>query len=143
MVRRWTRVGHLVTTWAFVAAVVVQVFLAGLGLFAGSENWRTHVEFGYSAVWIVILLLPIFALVARLPRREIGLSFLLLALYIPQCLLPPLVRAGAPGFIAAFHPVNALLMFGLAVRIGLQAWQSDPMRVEPTGPAAGTAEPRT
>jgi hypothetical protein len=123
MVRRWSRIGHLVSTWVFVAALVVQVFLAGLGLFAGAENWRTHVDFGYSAVWIVILLLPVFALLARLPRREVGLSFLLLALYIPQCLLPPLVRAGGPGFIAAFHPVNALLMFVLGVRIGLRAWQ--------------------
>lgn len=137
MVRRSSRIGHLIAAWVFVVALVVQVFLAGLGLFAGSENWKTHVDFGYSAVWIVILLLPIFALVARLPRREIGLSFLLLALYIPQCLLPPLVRAGGPGFIAAFHPVNALLMFGLAIRIGLQTWQEFRHIDEPTGGAAG------
>lgn len=137
MVRRWSRIGHLATAWVFVAALVVQVFLAGLGLFAGSENFKTHVDFGYSAVWIVVILLPVFALVARLPRREVGLSFLLLALYIPQCLLPPLVRAGGPGFIAAFHPVNALLMFVLGIRIGQYAWQAARQGAEPTGTVAG------
>lgn len=123
MVRRWSRIGHLVAVWAFVALVIVQVFLAGLGLFAGAENFRTHVEFGYSAVWAVVLLLPVLAWLGRVPRRELWLSVLLLALYIPQCLLPPLARAGGPAIIAALHPVNALLMFALGVRLGVHAWR--------------------
>jgi hypothetical protein len=132
MVRRWSRIGHLVAVWAFVALVIVQVFLAGLGMFAGAENFKTHVDFGYSAVWVVVLLLPVLAWVGRVPRRELWLSVLLLALYIPQCLLPPLARAGGPAFIAACHPVNALLMFGLAVRLGLRAWEQRTVSVEST-----------
>jgi hypothetical protein len=123
MLRRWSRIGHMVAVWAFVALVTVQVFLAGLGMFAGAENFRTHVDFGYSAVWVVVLLIPVLAWLGRVPRRELWLSVLLLALYIPQCLLPPLARSGGPGFIAAFHPVNALLMFALGVRLGLHAWR--------------------
>lgn len=123
-VRRWARYGHLAAAWVFVASVVVQVFLAGMALFGGSPNFKTHVEFGYSAIWVVAILLPIFALVARLPRRDIGLSFLLLALYIPQCLLPPIARSGGPAFIAALHPVNALLLFTIGVVISRRAWQS-------------------
>jgi len=123
MARRWARTGHLVAAWAFVVVVIVQVFLAGMGLFAGADNFRAHVAFGYSAVWIVVLLLPVFALVGRLPRRDVGLSFLLLALYIPQCLLPPIARSGGPAFVAALHPVNAMLLFALGVVIGWRAWQ--------------------
>lgn len=135
MLRRWSRIGHMVAVWAFVALVTVQVFLAGLGMFAGAENFKTHVDFGYSAVWIVVLLLPVLAWVGRVPRRELWLSVLLLALYIPQCLLPPLARAGGPAIIAAFHPVNALLMFALGVRIGLRAWQERSVPIEPAASA--------
>ena len=131
MLRRWSGIGHLVAVWAFVALVTVQVFLAGLGMFAGAENFKTHVDFGYSAVWVVVLVLPVLAWVGRVPRRELWLSVLLLALYIPQCLLPPLARAGGPAIIAAFHPVNALLMFALGVRIGLRAWQARRVPIEP------------
>jgi len=92
-------------------------------MFAGAENLRTHVDFGYRAVWLVVLLLPVLALVGRLPRREVGLSFLLLALYIPQCLLPPIARSGGPAVVAALHPVNAMLLFALGVWIAWRAWQ--------------------
>lgn len=122
-VRRWARIGHLAAGWAFLAAVVIQVFLAGLALFANAGGFRTHVEFGYSAVWIVVLLLPAFALLARLPRREVGLSVLLFALYIPQCLLPPIARSGGPGWLAALHPVNAMVLFALGVAIAWRSWE--------------------
>jgi Family of unknown function (DUF6220) len=121
--RRWARYGYAASAWGFVAAVIIQVFLAGMALFGGSPSFGTHVTFGYSAVWIVVILLPIFAVVARLPRRDIGLSFVLLGLYIPQCLLPPIARAGGPGLIAALHPVNALLLFALGLVISRRAWQ--------------------
>jgi len=123
-VRRLARFGYLAAAWVFVASVIVQVFLAGMALLGGTPSFRTHVDFGYSAIWVVAILLPIFALVARLPRADIGLSFLLLGLYIPQCLLPPIAKAGGPGFIAALHPVNSLLLFALGVTIGRRAWRA-------------------
>jgi hypothetical protein len=118
---RFARLGHLAVTATFVALVVVQVFLAGLALF-GSGGFRAHVAFGYSAVWVVVLLIPALAWLGRVPRRDLWLSVGLFALYIPQCLLPPLARAGGPEFIAALHPVNALLMFGLATWLTGRGW---------------------
>ena len=118
---RYAGLGHLAATAVFVAAVLFQVFLAGLALF-GNGGFRTHVAFGYSVVWGVILLIPVLAWLGRLPRRDVWLSVGLLALYIPQCLLPPLARAGGPAFIAALHPVNALLMFALATWLLARGW---------------------
>ena len=118
---RYAHLGHLAATALFVALVLFQVFLAGLALFA-SGGFRTHVAFGYSAVWAVILLIPPLAWLGRLPRRDVWLSVLLFALYVPQCLLPPLARAGDFELIAALHPVNALLMFALASWIVARAW---------------------
>jgi Family of unknown function (DUF6220) len=121
-IRQWTRIAHLAAAWLFVGGVIVQVFLAGLALFA-EGGFANHVAFGYSAFWIVAILIPILAIGARLPTGDIGLSILLLALFIPQCLLPPLARSGGPGIIAALHPVNALLLFALAIVIGQRAWR--------------------
>lgn len=118
---RYAALGHLAATGLFVAAVLFQVFLAGLALF-GSGGFRTHIAFGYSAIWVVILLIPPLAWLGRLPRRERWLSVALFALYIPQCLLPPLARAGGPEFIAALHPVNALLLFSLAAWLTARGW---------------------
>jgi len=59
---------------------------------------------------------------AATARRDRWLSVALFSLYIPQCLLPPLARAGGPEFIAALHPVNALLLFSLAAWLTARGW---------------------
>ena len=122
MLHRWARIGHLVAAWAFVAAVIVQVFLAGMAVFG--EGFGTHVAFGYSAIWGVALLIPPLAWAGRVPRADLWLSVLLLALYVPQCLLPPIARSGGPAWIAAFHPVNAMLLFALGTMVAWRAWQN-------------------
>src|SRR4026207_2560769 len=43
----WVRRAHLVFAWAFVAGVVVQVFLAGLGVFESSSRCGTHAGWGF------------------------------------------------------------------------------------------------
>jgi len=130
---RYAALGHLAATGLFVAAVLFQVFLAGLALF-GSGGFRTHVAFGYSAIWVVILLIPPLAWLGSLPRRDRWLSVALFSLYIPQCLLPPLARAGGPEFIAALHPVNALLLFSLATWLTARGWSRLRDRAEQSAP---------
>ena len=130
---RYAALGHLAATGLFVAAVLFQVFLAGLALF-GSGGFRTHVAFGYSAIWVVILLIPPLAWLGSLPRRDRWLSVALFSLYIPQCLLPPLARAGGPEFIAALHPVNALLLFSLATWLTARGWGRIRDRAEQSAP---------
>ena len=105
---------HAGVALLFVAALVVQVFLAGLAIadLGGSGSFATHIEFGYTWIGLVMLLLLVTVLIARRPRADVGIVALLLVLYIVQTILPGL-RASAPA-LAALHPVNALLLFGVA-----------------------------
>ena len=109
---------------AFVAAIVVQVFLAGAALanLGGSGDYSTHVGFGYSVVGIAALLLVLSAIAARRSRREVATTIGLLLLYIVQTMLPS-ARASVP-FVAALHPLNAMVLFGLAAWYARRAWTS-------------------
>jgi hypothetical protein len=106
---------HAVAAWLFVGTIVVQVFLAGAALanLGGTGNFTTHIDFGYEAVGIAALATLLTAVVARLPRRDVGIAFGLLVLYIIQTALPQF-RGSIP-WLAALHPVNAMLLFGLSV----------------------------
>ncbi len=102
--------------WAFIGLLVVQVFLAGIGIF-GAGSFQTHVDVGYT-ISVVPVLLVIAAAVGR-TGRLISMSAALLVLAIVQTVLP-LLRADLP-FIAALHPVNALALFWLTLTIARRA----------------------
>jgi hypothetical protein len=93
----------------FVAGVVVQFYLAGVGLF-GARDMEGHIGFGY-----LLSLIPVLPLVLSWPAgagaRTAGLCAALLLMAQVQTFLP-LASDGAP-LIAALHPVNALVVFGL------------------------------
>ena len=93
----------------FVVGVVVQVFLAGVGLF-GAGDMVGHVNFGY-LLSIVPFLSLLLAWPARVGGRTAALCAGLLVATQVQTFLP-LLRDDAP-LVAAVHPVNALLLFGL------------------------------
>ena len=109
-----SRIIYRVSAWVFFVGVVMQVFLAGLALFApGVSTWANHIGFGY-LVGYVLLPLIVFAFVGHLPRAikiQMGVLFLL---YIVQLALIYL-RASVP-IVAALHPVNALLLFWFSLR---------------------------
>ena len=113
------RLAFLAIAYLFLASIVVQVFVAGLGLFAGEENFDLHGIFGFTAVHGLSLLLPIAAAIGRTGRRTMGLGLLIFVVVTVQVALPGL-REGMP-LLAALHPVIALLIFWLALRILGQA----------------------
>ncbi|MGH2356891.1 MAG: DUF6220 domain-containing protein [Candidatus Limnocylindria bacterium] len=113
------RLVYAAAAWLFVGAVVVQVFLAGLGLFAGAENFELHAFFGFTVVHLISLLLVILGALGRVGRRNIWLAVLLFVLIGVQVSLPGL-RADLP-LVAAIHPANALLIFWLGLHIALRA----------------------
>jgi hypothetical protein len=100
--------------WLIVALGVLQFFLAGLGIF-GAESFSAHETVGGILHGFTIL---VFLLAIAGPRtgRDIGMGFVLAALTTLQISLPEL-RDDAP-WLAAFHPVLALLVLGLAAHIG-------------------------
>lgn len=115
---------HAVAAIVFVAAIVIQVVLAGLAIanLGGSGNFAPHIEFGYTWVGLSALALLVTALLARRPRRDVGITIALFVQYIVQTMLP-LARESMP-FLAALHPLNAMLLFGLASWYALRAWRS-------------------
>ncbi len=113
---------HAIAAIVFVVAILVQVFFAGTALvnLGGSGDFTTHIEFGYTWVGLTTLALLVTALAARRPRRDIAICFGLLLLYVVQTILPNF-RTG-PTWLAALHPVNALLLFGAAAWYARHAW---------------------
>jgi hypothetical protein len=107
MVRSFARAAQPWVAWLFVACVVVQVFLAGLGIFDSPTQFVTHREFGYLFGWLVFVLLAL-AIAGRMGRRIIGLSALLIVLFILQSVFVAF-RTSQPA-IAALHPVNGFLI---------------------------------
>lgn len=102
----------------FVAGIAIQVFLAGMFLFADGTR-ETHVEFGYTLTLVPIVVL-VLAAAARPGWRTFGLTALLLLVTWLQPILA-YFQKDAP-FIAALHPVNALLLFGLAILVARRAY---------------------
>lgn len=115
---------HAVAAWLFVAAIVYQVYLAGAAIanLGGSGDFTAHIGFGYEVVGLAALAVLITAIIARMPRRDIGWSFLLLVQYVIQTILPNL-KASAPS-IAALHPLNAVLLFAVATWYARHAWMT-------------------
>ncbi len=123
MITRLLRLVAVVAVWLFVAAVLVQVFLAGSGLFADSDAWGVHVQLGWILHLAPVLILLLVA-VSRPGKTTIGLAALLALVVFVLPLLPSL-RGSVP-FAAALHPVLALVSFSLAVTLALRLTRSRP-----------------
>jgi hypothetical protein len=121
LVRTGSRYGYAIAAWLFVAAIVVQVFLAGQAILnlGGSGTFASHIDFGYTVMGVLALIVLISAIAARPGRREIGIVLGLVLLYAVQTSLP-YAKESMPA-IAALHPVNALFLFGLALWIARRA----------------------
>ena len=118
-----------VLAWVYVACLTVQVFLAGLGVFADPIWFQRHKVFVHSFGWLDFVLL-VLAFVARTPSRIKRLVILLVVLvgvqYSTILLRGPLHTV----LIGAFHPVSAVLLYAtalaLARRASALAWPSRP-----------------
>ena len=122
--RQLTQRVHAWVAWAFVASLVVQVFLIGTALpqLGGSNNYSDHINFGYTWVGLAGLAVLVTAFIARAGRRAILICAGLLVLYVVQTSLP-YARDSVPA-IAALHPVNALVLFTLSIWYARRAWQA-------------------
>ncbi|MEO6351023.1 MAG: DUF6220 domain-containing protein [Candidatus Limnocylindrales bacterium] len=109
-----------IATWAFVAAVFVQVFLAGLGVFRSPTDFELHRNFGYG-LEIIVLILGGVAAVLRVGKRIIGLALLIFALFLLQSILINF-RTDLP-MVAAFHPVNGFLILLASILLARETWR--------------------
>jgi hypothetical protein len=111
---------YLALVWLYLVGILVQVFLAGMGLFGAARDFQAHIGLGWLLHLVPILLL-VAAAVAKVGPRLIWWTVALLVVQFIQPILA-LARFDAP-MVAAFHPVLALVIFWLALTIGLMAWQ--------------------
>jgi hypothetical protein len=103
---------HLALALAIAVGVFVQVYLIGAYIFGvGSAALDAHAGVGFTVHSLEMALLLV-ALVAWLPRADIGLSLLMALLGTAQIAL-----AAADRWTGALHPLGALLVLVLAAAI--------------------------
>jgi hypothetical protein len=95
----------------YLAGVVVQFFLAGLGTF-GATSFDAHRGLGL-VLALVTLILLVLAVVGKVPRILIALAIVLLGLSILQMFLAQVDVEE----VAALHVVNALAIVFVAYEI--------------------------
>jgi hypothetical protein len=106
--------------WLLVAGLLVQVFLAGLGVFDSPVEFETHRNWGFLLGLFPIVLL-ILGLVAGLGRRLAVFAIVTVVLFILQSVFVAL-RESSP-ILAALHPVNGFLILLIAIEMAREARQ--------------------
>jgi hypothetical protein len=138
-VRRGAWVGLRYVTTIFLLGVIVQFFLVGVGLFGmrdgatidDAKSLDAHRAFGFILADGGALLMLVLVLLAwPTPRRLLGLWILLAVLAFVQ----PVLADFHHQWVGMFHPVNALLLFGLSGYLVRYAWSTRKR-------AGGSAEP--
>jgi hypothetical protein len=112
---------YAIGIWVLIASILVQVMLAGAGVFANDARfffWHANVNS------VVVFLLPLVLVgigwYGRIPRRNLWLTAAVSGLVIVQSLLLIPYHLPAPGLwraVAGLHAVNALFIFLVAVRL--------------------------
>ena len=136
MIRSFARLALPIATGAFVACAIVQIFLAGLGVFDDPQAFVTHREFGYLFGWLTLAAL-ILALLGRSPRRITGLTALMLVQFALQSIFVAL-RGDLPA-IAALHPLNGVALLGVSIIATRRAWDARRADVPSAATSASTA----
>ncbi len=110
---------HLVVAWLFVVGVVVQVFLAGLGVFDDPSMFSVHAGWGYTLELLPIILL-VLALAGGLGRRLVLYPILIFVMFMFQSIFVSL-RGDFP-MVAALHPVNGFGILLVGIAMARDAW---------------------
>jgi hypothetical protein len=126
-IRRYARGALVLLTALFLIAVVVQILTAGFGIF-GATSLDLHEHLGFTLTHGLSILVFLAALVAWVKGSDLALAFLIGALTTVQVFLPEIDNR----WIAGLHPVNALLIFLLAL---LLLWRVRPI------PSSGSVSP--
>jgi hypothetical protein len=121
MVRSAARSAFPFVAGLFAVCAIIQVFLAGLGVFDDASAFATHRDFGYM-ISLLPIVLVVLALVGGMPRRYAGLSAVLFVLFLLQSVFVQM-RDGMPA-VAALHPLNGFLILALGILLAWQSWQA-------------------
>jgi uncharacterized protein DUF6220 len=117
--RQIARTIHLVIALLVVAGLVIQVWLAGQGVFDPTAGFAAHRDLGYTLGLIPIVLL-VLGVIGGMGRRVALLAIAIFVLVIVQSVLV-FQRTSNPS-IAALHPVNGFLILLLAIVLARESW---------------------
>ncbi len=137
MAQRIARPVHLVVAWLLVVGLLVQVFLAGRGVFGSPANFATHRDFGF-LLTVLPLILVVTALGGRFGRGHVIAAGVMFVQFILQSFL---ILAGDE--VAALHPVNGFLILLIATWVARDALRHFGVRRGPApaeAPAADSTE---
>jgi hypothetical protein len=109
---RVMRVLYVVVAWVLALCLLIQVFLAGLGIFGSPSLLTLHTTFVHYFEFLPILLI-ILALLGRTRHALVWLSLLLQV----QIELQYFFAHFPVPVVAALHPVNAVLMFWITIHV--------------------------
>jgi len=103
----------------FTLFVLLQVFFAGLAVFYTPVYWTWHITLVHVFEWIPLFLI-VFSLLGRMSAwarlSSIGLFLLLIGQYVTA-------NTREVPFISALHPVNALMIFLIAILATYSSWR--------------------
>jgi hypothetical protein len=132
---RAARLAYLVLSAAFLVGMVAQVFLAGMFNF-GQDSYRsTHQLLGYTLHFVPVLI-TVAAYLSRAGKRHWQWAAVLAVVTLIFPLLPLL--SGGNAFLAALHPVGAVVAFGLAGVVTYNAWLAYRLPDSELGPRNGS-----
>ena len=120
-IRRYARWALILLTGLVLLAVIVQILTAGFAIF-GATSFDLHEDLGFSLTHGLSILVFLAALVAWIEPSGLALAFLIGALTTVQVFLPEIDNR----WIAGLHPINAVLIFLLAL---LLLWRVRPISV--------------
>lgn len=112
----WSRRAFRLLAWIFLAGIALQVFLAGLGIFDNAAWWAQHKSFVHLLEALPVIML-ILAFIGRMPaslRWYTAGAFLLIGVQYAT------IELGMP-VLAAWHPVNAVILFWLTLTLAQRA----------------------
>jgi hypothetical protein len=110
---------HAGIAWLLVAVLVIQVWLAGRGVFESPTIFITHRDFGYAISFLPIVLL-VLGFLGGMGRRVAIMAAVILVLVILQSVFV-VMRSSSPA-IAALHPVNGFLILLVAIVLARESW---------------------
>jgi hypothetical protein len=130
---------YAVAASILVVGLVLQVFLAGLGVFDDLTFFLTHRDTGYTLEAVAFFVI-VFAAIARAGRTQVGIAALIFGLFLLQSVFVA-VRVSASA-VAALHPVNGFLIVLLSIVLARRAWafaRATRSTAAPSTPTAPTA----
>src|SRR5215211_3267620 len=127
----------------YLVGVIIQIFLAGEGIFGAdgsptdddqSATLDPHRLLGWILTEPLALLLLITALLAWLPNKRART----LSIALPFILWIQLILPSAGRWVAACHPLNAILILGILGFLARQLWRLQPEAETEAQPAPVT-----